>query len=615
MIATNHQPNTLKKYLSVILLLAIFFTTVWSPSLTTHAATIKMSKAYFTLLKGKTQTLKVNGTKSKAIWFSSDKSIATVTQGGVVKGIKVGHAVIYAKIGKKNYTSRVTVEDIFTIEHGVLTKYNGKGGKVVIPSTVKEITYSAFDNRNDITSVTMPDSVTTLTRWPFSSCKNLAEIKFSKNLKHFSAMDFRNTLWLKNQKENNPFVIVNGTLIDASGCKAENGKVTIPDTVSQIANNAFENRTDITSIVIPDSVTELYGDPFNGCTNLENIDKPESLNDVFYDTLWYKNKQKESPLVVINGILVDAGQSQGDVVIPDTVHTISGDAFNREDNALVTSITIPSSVTTINDTAFYLLPNLTTINIPKSVKNIGDEVFYGTPWLINQRKKTPLVIINGILVDGIASKKHVTIPKTVTRINDSAFKKCDGITGVTIPTTVTSIGYAAFQWCEKLTQVNIPSSVTSIGGNAFYRSKNLNKLTIPNSVTHIGKDAFYQVGTKFIIHGNSGSYAQAYAKEYNLLYEPKSTAKFKLNRTQCVLFPAESTQLKLLGTKKKVTWSTNNKYIVSVTSSGKITGHAVGTANIYAKVGTKTWKCTVKVTSSRHPTYYLDDGELYGDYQ
>ena len=82
--------------------------------------------------------------------------------------------------------------------------------------------------------------------------------------------------------------------------------------------------------------------------------------------------------------------------------------------------------------------------------------------------------------------KSVTIPNSVTNIQDHAFSYCSGLTSVTIPDSVTSIGYRAFEGCSSLTSVTIPDSVTSIGSDAFSWCSGLTSVTIPNSVTNIG---------------------------------------------------------------------------------------------------------------------------------
>ena len=88
--------------------------------------------------------------------------------------------------------------------------------------------------------------------------------------------------------------------------------------------------------------------------------------------------------------------------------------------------------------------------------------------------------------NGCTSLTSITIPNSVTTIDNSAFSNCSGLTSVTIPNSVTSIRRDAFYFCTGLTRVTIPNSVTSIGNFAFYFCSGLTSVTIPNSVTKIG---------------------------------------------------------------------------------------------------------------------------------
>ena len=133
----------------------------------------------------------------------------------------------------------------------------------------------------------------------------------------------------------------------------------------------------------------------------------------------------------------------------------------------LTSLTIPSSVTSIGGEAFYGCSGLTSLTIPSSVTSIGDYAFFGC-----------------------SSLTSLTIPSSVTSIGNNAFYGCSSLTSLTIPSSVTSIGYAAFSDCSSLTSLTIPSSVTSIGEAAFYGCSSLTSLTIPSGVTSIGEAAF-----------------------------------------------------------------------------------------------------------------------------
>ena len=150
------------------------------------------------------------------------------------------------------------------------------------------------------------------------------------------------------------------------------------------------------------------------------------------------------------------------VTIPSSVTTIWGGAF--ADCHALTSVTIPSSVTSIGEGAFTYCTQLPSVTIGSGVTSIGDDAFSGCYVLTS-----------------------VTIPNSVITIGDYAFDECH-LTSVTIPSSVTSIGESAFGGCQ-LTSVTIPSSVTSIGQQAFAGCP-LTSVTIPSSVTSIGESAF-----------------------------------------------------------------------------------------------------------------------------
>ncbi len=113
-------------------------------------------------------------------------------------------------------------------------------------------------------------------------------------------------------------------------------------------------------------------------------------------------------------------------------------------SAATGAITIPNSVTSIGDWAFYNCTGLTSITIGNSVTSIGDDAFYNCTGLTS-----------------------ITIPNSVTSIGRYAFYNCTGLTSITIPNSVTSIGRYAFDGCTGLTSVTIGNSVTSIGEAAF----------------------------------------------------------------------------------------------------------------------------------------------------
>ncbi|MBR3939540.1 MAG: leucine-rich repeat domain-containing protein, partial [Bacteroidales bacterium] len=143
----------------------------------------------------------------------------------------------------------------------------------------------------------------------------------------------------------------------------------------------------------------------------------------------------------------------GNMVIPDAV-THNGTTYN------VTELRPILGSSSYYYGSFESCSGLTSVTIPNSVTSIGEYAFYNC--------------------SGLTS---VTIPNSVTSIGESAFRGCSGLTSVTIPNSVTTIGERAFYNCSGLTSVTIGNSVTSIGNSAFSGCSGLTSVTIPNSVT------------------------------------------------------------------------------------------------------------------------------------
>ncbi len=294
--------------------------------------------------------------------------------------------------------------------------------------------------------------------------------------------------------------------------------------VKAIGDDAFAKRENLESVVISDGIQILGWDVFNGCKKLKNIIIPESvelfMGRVFAGTPWLKSKQKENPLVIVNGFLIDGKKCEGDVVIPDGVIDVASEAFCKCKG--ITSVSIPDGVTEIGHRAFQGCKALTSVTLPSTVTIIGEEAFEGckalenlnspdnfdklenlyefafddTPWLKNlienaHNENEPL-IIGHCLLDGRAMKGEVEIPDGITDIYYKAFYYNREITSVTIPESVKEIGRFTFQGCSALEEVEIEDGLKTIDDCAFHSCTALKEIEIPESVTEIGECAFFE---------------------------------------------------------------------------------------------------------------------------
>ena len=329
---------------------------------------------------------------------------------------------------------------------------------VVLGNTIQTIPVCGFFNCNWLTSITIPESVTSIGGSAFNGCTGLTTVNW--NATECTGVGLYS----------NPIF---------KGC-SNLATVNIGDNVKFIPSYAFRNCTGLTSITIPDSVTSIGFGAFSGCSKLTSITIPDSVTrisgEAFLDTAWYNNQ--------LDG-LVYAGKvaykykgtmpNNTSIVLKEGTLGIAGSAFSG--CTRLTSVTIPDSVTSIGGSAFFECTGLTSIIVEE-----GNTKYHSAGnCLIETATKTLILGCNTSVIpmDG-----------SVTSIGDSAFYRCTGLTSITIPDSVTSIGGSAFSYCNGLTSVTIPDSVTSIGNSAFYDCTGLTSVTIPDSVTHIDDYAF-----------------------------------------------------------------------------------------------------------------------------
>ena len=216
------------------------------------------------------------------------------------------------------------------------------------------------------------------------------------------------------------------------------------------------------------------------------------------------------------------------LILPSNVTSIGYSAFYG--CICLTSLTLPSSVTSIGSSAFEGCRSLTSLILPSSVTSIGSSAFSDCSDLTSLTLPSSVTSIGWATFSGCSGLTSLTLPSSVTSIDGRAFYGCSSLFGLTLPSSVTSIGSSAFEACYGLFSLTLPSSVTEIGESAFRGCSSLASLTLPSSVTSIGKSAFEGCSglTSIYVSWESPlSIAASTFKDANtekcILYVPKGT--------------------------------------------------------------------------------------------
>ena len=362
---------------------------------------------------------------------------------------------------------------------------------ITIPDSVTSIGNDAFGDCENLTDITIPDSVTSIGDYTFYGCKSLTSITIPCSVTSIGDYTFYGCKSLTSITIPCSVTSIGN---DAFGFCENLTNITIPDSVTSIGDYTFYGCTSLTSITIPDSVISIGWCAFYDCASLTSITIPNSITSIgleaFDNTPWYDSKP--DGIVYIGKILY---RYKGDmpantnIVIPDSVASIGYRAFYDCTN--LTSITIPNSVTSIEESAFGWCEGLTSITIPNSVTSIEESAFEWCEGLTSITIPNSVTSIEESAFQCCKGLTSVTIPDSVKSVGQSAFEYCESLTSITIPNSVISIGWSAFENCTSLTSITIPDSVTNIGGSAFENCTSLENITIPNSVTSIEKKAFY----------------------------------------------------------------------------------------------------------------------------
>ncbi len=382
-------------------------------------------------------TIPASVTNIGSLAFSCCDKIASVTIPASVAGIGAG-AFSYCY----NLTSiTVNANNAFYISTGgilfnksmtSLVQYPaGRLGSYAIPGGITRIEAHAFAGCTNLTSVSIPASVTTIGEGrPFSACSRLTSITVKAANAVFSGVD--GVLYNKAKT----------TLIRYP--QGKTGGCIIPSSVIRIETGAFYEANKLASVTIPAAVTNIGEVAFAGCDGLASI--TVSAANAAYCS--------------VGGVLFDKTRTTliqypdnkpGNYTIPASVTRIGRWAFNG--CSKLASVSIPSSVTNIVEEHTFggSCSNLTAITV-----DAANAFYSSVDGVLFNKQKTTLICHPG------GKAGNYTIPSGVTHIGPRAFYFGKGLTGVIIPPSVTNIGWSAFSWCPKLTAVCFQGNAPSL---------------------------------------------------------------------------------------------------------------------------------------------------------
>ena len=440
--------------------------------------------------------------------------------------------VTYSDINNSSYFGSISVPETVT--------NNGTEYSVI---TIGEYAFKG----SAVTSVSMPESITSMGQYAFSGCQNLESVALPESLTTLGSSAFRGCKLLKTIKiPSGVTAILNQCFYYCSSLEC----VIIPEGVTTIGDYAFEY-CNLNALTLPESLEKIGGYAFTGNKSLKSVNIPAKVKTIETEAFYNCGLTE---LVIPEGVQTIGDGAFGsnslqNLILPSTVTSIGGSAFGNNNNLqsiicnAVTPPTLDGDAFSIGITPSIKVPmasiaayrkafgwkdfsnyyggevvadgityrinekeamvtaaeaTLTEANIPSVVEFEGNQypvikinsyVFSGKTNLTAVTLSEGLVEIGGFAFNECKNLESVTLPESLTTLGSEAFSSCKSLRAVKIPSKVTTIPYDCFNSCSSLESVTIPEGVTAIGDYAF-SGCNLNALTLPESLEKIGSTAF-----------------------------------------------------------------------------------------------------------------------------
>ena len=398
------------------------------------------------------------------------------------------HKTTLIKVPKATTLTTITIPDsVTTIADSAINSCT-KPTAITIPDSVINIGTYAFYNSK--ATMTIPNTVESIGEYAFYGCINLTSYTSSNVISGLNGYTFcgcTNLLSVTITSNvlsigqycfsgcNKLTTLTINTGLTAIGDYAFNkctvlNNVTIPNSVTTMGNYVFQQCTGLTNIVLSENISSMGNYVFSECSNLETISVPNNITNI----IGMFNKCVK--LRTVN--------------IPNSVTAIGDYAFNN--CSVLESINIPDNIVSIGSYAFAKCVILANINIAKpTLKTIGSYAFNNCYLMPNQDIGSLTVqTISTNAFNGCSSFTSISLPDTITTLSDYAFANCTNLITANIPTNINTIQASLFENCTNLTNITIPNNITTIKSSAFKNCTSFTAITIPDTVTSIASSIF-----------------------------------------------------------------------------------------------------------------------------
>ena len=469
-----------------------------------------------------------------------------------------------------------------------ITGYSGNATALYIPDEIDghevvAIGDRAFQNRTDLRTVMIPDSVTEIEAYSFNNCTNLSNVTLSKSLKYMGGRAFgscEKITQIEIPKSldncgNSGYASYHGPFGACSGLK----KITFEEGTTEISSGLFRGCTGLEEISIPASVIKIERYTFADCTNLKNV--------------YFSNGVKN----VENNAFTNC-TSLTKVNIPDTVDSIGNSAFSGCTNLI--EVHLPDKLKETASDTFSGCKKLTTINFPSTLTTIGNSAFSGCESLPEAILPSGVEKIESNAFKNCKALKKAAVPDTVSSIGSSAFYGCEALTDITLGSKLKKIESQTFYGCTVLPSIVLPYNVTTIGDSAFVNCTKLTQITVPRNTTSIASNAF-SYPKKMTMYGPSDCYAQTYASGKGIKYVTQDihATSVSLDSTEKTAERYDDFQLTAtiapLNFTDAVVWTSSNEEVATVSDTGYVEICGVGTAVITVTAGNVKAVCKITV--------------------